>query len=98
MNVNEVLAKPRAGDSGAGRMGSTRACPPLDDINLHQSTNDMYPTALRLAAIRLLHELETNVVALQESFQRAERRFCACGEGGADRVSGCGADHAGGAR
>jgi len=48
---------------------------PLGDINLHQSTNDTYPTALRLAAIRLLRELEQKVVALQESFQRAERKF-----------------------
>jgi len=48
---------------------------PLDDLNLHQSTNDTYPTALRLAAIRLLHELEKKVVALQESFQAAEKKF-----------------------
>ena len=48
---------------------------PLDDLNLHQSTNDTYPTALRLAAIRLLQVLEKNVVALQESFQAAEKKF-----------------------
>ena len=48
---------------------------PLDDLNLHQSTNDTYPTALRLAAIRLLHKLEKNVVALQEAFQAAEKKF-----------------------
>ena len=48
---------------------------PLDDLNLHQSTNDTYPTALRLAAIRRLHALEQNVVALQESFQAAEKKF-----------------------
>jgi len=48
---------------------------PLDDLNLHQSTNDTYPTALRLAAIRLLHALEQKVVALQESFQVAEKKF-----------------------
>ena len=48
---------------------------PLDDLNLHQSTNDTYPTSLRLAAIRLLQALEKNVVALQESFQAAEKKF-----------------------
>ncbi len=48
---------------------------PLDDLNLHQSTNDTYPTALRLAAIRLLQALEKNVVALQESFQAVEKKF-----------------------
>ena len=74
MNVNEVLAN-RALEILGLSHGEYARVSPLDDINLHQSTNDMYPTALRLAAIRLLHELEKQVVALQESFQRAERRF-----------------------
>jgi len=55
--------------------GDYKRVSPLDDINLHQSTNDTYPTALRLAAIRILHTLEHNIVALQESFQRAEKKF-----------------------
>jgi aspartate ammonia-lyase len=74
MNVNEVLAN-RALEILGLPHGEYVRVSPLDDINLHQSTNDTYPTALRLAAIRLLHELEKQVVALQESFQRAERRF-----------------------
>jgi len=74
MNVNEVLAN-RALEILGLPHGEYARVSPLDDINLHQSTNDTYPTALRLAAIRLLHELEKKVVALQESFQRAERRF-----------------------
>jgi aspartate ammonia-lyase len=74
MNVNEVLAN-RALEILGLSHGEYARVSPLDDINLHQSTNDTYPTALRLAAIRLLHELEKQVVALQESFQRAERRF-----------------------
>ena len=74
MNVNEVLAN-RALEVLGLPHGDYARVSPLDDINLHQSTNDTYPTALRLAAIRLLHELEKKVVALQESFQRAERRF-----------------------
>ncbi len=74
MNVNEVLANRALELLGLDR-GTYSRVSPLDDINLHQSTNDTYPTALRLAAIRLLHTLEQNVVALQESFQRAEKRF-----------------------
>jgi aspartate ammonia-lyase len=74
MNVNEVLAN-RALEILGLPHGEYARVSPLDDINLHQSTNDTYPTALRLAAIRLLHELEKKVVALQESFQRAEQRF-----------------------
>jgi aspartate ammonia-lyase len=74
MNVNEVLAN-RALELLGCSHGEYSRVSPLDDLNLHQSTNDTYPTALRLAAIRLLHQLEQNIVALQESFQRAEKRF-----------------------
>ena len=74
MNVNEVLAN-RALELLGLNHGAYERVSPLDDINLHQSTNDTYPTALRLAAIRLLHQLEEKIVALQESFQRAEKRF-----------------------
>jgi aspartate ammonia-lyase len=74
MNVNEVLAN-RALEILGLDHGQYSRVSPLDDLNLHQSTNDTYPTALRLAAIRLLHALEQNVVALQESFQRAEKNF-----------------------
>jgi aspartate ammonia-lyase len=74
MNVNEVLAN-RALEFLNEPHGKYERVSPLDDINLHQSTNDTYPTALKLAAIRLLHVLEERVVALQESFQAAEKKF-----------------------
>ena len=60
MNVNEVLAN-RALELLGEPHGDYDRVSPLDDINLHQSTNDTYPTALRLAAIRLLHGLEEQV-------------------------------------
>ena len=74
MNVNEVLAN-RALELLGLDYGQYSHVSPLDDFNLHQSTFDTYPTALRLASIRMLHTLEQHVVALQESFQRAEKRF-----------------------
>jgi aspartate ammonia-lyase len=74
MNVNEVLAN-RALEILGEAHGRYEFISPLDDLNLHQSTNDTYPTALKVAAIRLLHALEGKVVALQESFQVAEKRF-----------------------
>jgi aspartate ammonia-lyase len=74
MNVNEVLAN-RALEILGLPHGAYDRVSPLDDLNLHQSTNDTYPTALKLAAIRLLKNLEQRVVALQESFQGAEKRF-----------------------
>jgi aspartate ammonia-lyase len=74
MNVNEVLAN-RALEILGLPHGAYDRVSPLDDINLHQSTNDTYPTALRLAAIRRLHSLEERVIGLQQAFQAAEQRF-----------------------
>ncbi|HOA72358.1 MAG TPA: aspartate ammonia-lyase [Phycisphaerae bacterium] len=74
MNVNEVLAN-RALQLLGDKPGNYARVSPTDDINRHQSTNDTYPTALRLAAIHRLRPLEEQLVALQESFQAAERRF-----------------------
>ena len=74
MNVNEVLAN-RALQILGVPLGQYARVHPLDDINRHQSTNDTYPTALKLAAIRLIGVLERRVLALQESFQTAEKRF-----------------------
>jgi aspartate ammonia-lyase len=71
MNVNEVLAN-RALQILAQPLGDYNVVSPLDDINLHQSTNDTYPTALRVAAIWALKELERKVVLLLETFQRKE--------------------------
>ena len=68
MNVNEVVAHLASGYLG-------RPVDPFDHVNLHQSTNDVYPTALRVAAITLLRQLEPVVVRLQEAFQSKEREF-----------------------
>ncbi|MBM4046431.1 MAG: aspartate ammonia-lyase, partial [Planctomycetes bacterium] len=74
MNVNEVLAN-RALQLLGEPLGKYDRVSPLDDINLHQSTNDTYPTALKLAAIWLIHDHEDQVVALQEAFQAKEKQF-----------------------
>jgi aspartate ammonia-lyase len=74
MNVNEVLANRALEILGEPR-GAYARVSPADDLNLHQSTNDTYPTALRLAAIVLLHDLEERVVALQEAFQVKEQEL-----------------------
>ena len=74
MNVNEVLAN-RALELVGEAPGASARISPLEDINLHHSTNDTYPTALKLAAVVALRELERRVVALQEAFQAAEKRF-----------------------
>jgi aspartate ammonia-lyase len=74
MNVNEVLAN-RALQLLDRPLGDYQTVNPHDDVNLHQSTNDTYPTALKVAAIFGLRELERKVVALLEAFQRKEKEF-----------------------
>jgi len=74
MNVNEVLANRALELLGAPR-GSYDIVSPISDLNRNQSTNDTYPTALRLAAIRGVRLLQEEVVKLQESFQNAEKRM-----------------------
>jgi aspartate ammonia-lyase len=74
MNVNEVLANRALEWLGRPR-GDYERVSPLDHVNLHQSTNDVFPTALRVAALWSLRRLEPAVVGLQEAFQAKERAF-----------------------
>jgi len=53
MNMNEVLAN-RAEELLGGRRGQYRIIHPNDHVNMGQSTNDVYPTAMRLAVLALL--------------------------------------------
>lgn len=74
MNVNEVIAN-RALQLLGKKPGTYSHISPTDDINRHQSTNDTYPTALKLALIRIIRQLEAAVVSLQEAFQAKEKAF-----------------------
>ena len=74
MNVNEVLAN-RALQLLGRPLGDYETVSPTDDVNLHQSTNDTYPTALKVAAVVMLRRLEQRVVALLEAFQVKEKEF-----------------------
>ena len=56
MNVNEVLAN-RACELLGGRRGDRGLVDPNDDVNMAQSTNDVIPTAIRLAALELAPEV-----------------------------------------
>jgi aspartate ammonia-lyase len=61
MNANEVLANRALELLGAGR-GEYARCHPNNHVNLSQSTNDVYPTSLRLATVLSLRSL---VLALE---------------------------------
>ncbi|MGZ5971091.1 MAG: class II fumarate hydratase [Polyangiales bacterium] len=53
MNVNEVLAN-RASELLGGARGESRKVHPNDDVNKSQSSNDVFPTAMSVAAVQLL--------------------------------------------
>jgi len=55
MNVNEVLAN-RASELLGGERGQKRLVHPNDEVNLGQSSNDVFPTAMHLAAAQALHD------------------------------------------
>jgi len=55
MNVNEVLAN-RASELLGGERGQKRKVHPNDEVNLGQSSNDVFPTAMHIAAARALHD------------------------------------------
>ena len=74
MNANEVIAN-RALQLLGETLGEYSRISPADDINRHQSTNDTYPTALKVAAVWGLRDLEKALVALLESFQQREKDF-----------------------
>jgi aspartate ammonia-lyase len=74
MNVNEVLANLALQIMGRTR-GEYGAVHPIDDVNRGQSTNDVYPTALRIASIELLRDLSDECARLQRSLQARESEF-----------------------
>jgi len=67
MNVNEVIAN-RAIELLGGEIGSKKPVHPNDDVNRSQSSNDTFPTAMHIAAYRLLME---NTVPNLETLHRA---------------------------
>ena len=74
MNVNEVLAN-RGLEMMGHAKGDYKELHPLDDVNLHQSTNDVYPTAVKVAAIIQLRSLSAGIAELQGALQRKEKEF-----------------------
>ena len=74
MNVNEVIANRGLEILGRDK-GDYAGLHPLQDVNLHQSTNDVYPTAVKVAAILELKRLSDAIALLQGALQRKEKEF-----------------------
>src|SRR5262245_11315953 len=81
MNANEVIAN-RAIELLGGRMGSKKPVHPNDDVNRSQSSNDVFPTAIHVAAaeqitralIPAVESLRDALDAKAREFERSEER------------------------
>jgi aspartate ammonia-lyase len=74
MNANEVVAN-LANERLGGLRGAYAPINPNDDVNRSQSTNDVYPTAVRLSLILAHADLEAAIAALADSFDERARAF-----------------------
>jgi aspartate ammonia-lyase len=74
MNMNEVLANRALEHLGKSR-GDYAVIHPNDDVNLSQSTNDVYPTAVRLAIVLATHATSDAVERLAAAFDVKSREF-----------------------
>jgi aspartate ammonia-lyase len=74
MNANEVIAN-RAIEILGGNKGNYELVHPLDHVNMSQSTNDVFPTAVRIAAIKLLKPVSELFASLQSALQEKEEEF-----------------------
>ncbi len=74
MNANEVIAN-RSLELLGHRRGEYAHCHPNDHVNLGQSTNDVYPTALRLSSIFMLDSLLQAMERLKQALHAKGREF-----------------------
>jgi fumarate hydratase class II len=75
MNMNEVLAN-RASEILGGERGMKRKVHPNDDVNHGQSSNDVFPTAMHVAAVRALHDrLVPALRKLRDTLAEKSRQF-----------------------
>jgi fumarate hydratase, class II len=72
MNANEVISN-RAIELAGGEMGSKKPIHPNDHVNMSQSSNDTFPTAMHIAAAEeIVHRLLPSVAALRDALHEKE--------------------------
>jgi fumarate hydratase class II len=75
MNVNEVISN-RAIEMAGGEMGSKKPVHPNDHVNMSQSSNDTYPTAMHIAAVEaLVNYLYPRVTTLRDTLDAKAKEF-----------------------
>src|SRR5919112_908367 len=75
MNANEVISN-RAIEMAGGVLGSKRPVHPNDDVNMSQSSNDTFPTAMHIAAAEQMNQLIPAVEELRAAIDAKAREFC----------------------
>ena len=77
MNVNEVIAN-RANEMLGGKLGAKSPVHPNDHVNMSQSSNDCFPTAMHIAAVEeIAHRLDPALAHLQDALQTKAKAFAA---------------------
>lgn len=74
MNANEVISN-RAIEIAGGVMGSKKPVHPNDDVNMSQSSNDTFPTAMYIAAAEQLNKLIPAVQELRDAIAAKAKEF-----------------------
>ncbi|HXH68786.1 MAG TPA: class II fumarate hydratase [Pyrinomonadaceae bacterium] len=74
MNANEVISN-RAIEIAGGEMGSKEPVHPNDDVNMSQSSNDTFPTAMYIAAAERLSQLIPQIEKVQDAIDRKAKEF-----------------------
>ena len=74
MNANEVIAN-RVLEKMGKNKGQYEFCSPNDHINLSQSTNDAYPTALKIGLLQMNARLVEKVESIVEAFRKKGKEF-----------------------
>jgi len=74
MNANEVIANAALEIMGHPK-GAYNHCHPNDHVNRSQSTNDVYPTAIKLAVVSAMHETTSALSVLNRAFQKKAEEF-----------------------
>ena len=74
MNLNELIAN-RANELLGSKLGSYSPIHPNDQVNMGQSTNDVFPTAMRLAALEQLSGLDQALDRVEKSLRSKASAF-----------------------
>ena len=74
MNANEVISN-RAIEIAGGVMGSKKPIHPNDDVNMSQSSNDTFPTAMHIAAAEQMNRLIPAIQTIHDAIDKKAKEF-----------------------